>query len=116
MLYNEEFYISLIDRWRGAYKSIQKINDMTLDFKGAKTKQQLYKMGVVSLIDRVGGLTPALKQVEEEMKKGTLTRKQAYDLKQAMNDAMSIDSGLTTPNEAILELDKKVNEAVKFYR
>lgn len=63
-----------------------------------RTKQELYKMGILSLIERVGG------QV------------QIYDLRQAVNDACSIKDGLTVSNDAITELDKKVRNAVKYYR
>jgi hypothetical protein len=45
-----------------------------------------------------------------------LTRKQAYDLRSAINEASKLQAGLTEPNEAIKELDKKISEAVRFYR
>ena len=57
-----------------------------------------------------------IEQINEAQKRGDLTKKQAYDLRQAVNDACQIKEGLTVPNEAIKELDKKINEAVRFYR
>ena len=116
MLYDEDFYIFLINRWRDYYKDIQKINDVSLNFQAMKTKQNLYRMGVLSLIEQMGGELAMMEQISEAQKQGKLSRKQAFDLKQAVQDACKVRDGLTMPNEAIKELDKKVSEAVKFYR
>lgn len=56
MLYDEAFYIGLMNRWGDAYMAIQKINDASLNFQAMKSKSQLYKMGVLSLTEQVGGL------------------------------------------------------------
>ncbi len=37
MLYDESFYISLLDRWRDSYQAIRKINDITLNFQAILT-------------------------------------------------------------------------------
>ena len=81
-----------------------------------KTKQDLYKMGVLSLIEQAGGQVQIIEQINEALKRGDLTRKQAFDLRQAVKDACSIGEGLTVQSDAIEELNKKVNEAVRFYR
>lgn len=116
MLYDEAFYITLLNKWRDSYKDIQKINDVSINFQAMKTKQNLYRMGVLSLIEQMGGQIAMMEQIAEAQKRGELSRKQAYDLKQAVQDACTLRDGLTIPNEAIAELDKKVNEAVRFYR
>ncbi len=115
-LYDEAFYMAVIDRWQANYKKINKLNDITLNFQAMKTKQQLYKMGVLSLIERAGGQLQILDQIKEAQTKGELTKKQAYDLRLAINAAAKAKEGFTTPNEAIQELDKKVKEAALFYR
>lgn len=115
-LYDEAFYIDILNRWKDTYKAIQKINDVSLNFQAMKSKQQLYKMGVLSLIEQAGGQLQMIEQINEAQKRGKLSKKQAFDLRKAINDACKINDGLTVPNEAIQELDKKVNEAVKFYR
>lgn len=116
MLYNEAFYIGLLNRWKDTYKAIQKINDVSLNFPAMRTKQQLYKMGVLSLIKQAGGQLQMLEQIKEAQKRGELSKQQAYNFRQIVNEACKIRDGLTVPNEAIQELDKKVSEAVKFYR
>jgi hypothetical protein len=50
MLYDEAFYINVVNRWRDSYKAINKINDVTLNFGGMKTKRDLYTMGILSLV------------------------------------------------------------------
>ena len=116
MLYDETFYINLLNRWKETYKAIQKINDVSLNFQAMRTKQQFYKMGVLSLIEQAGGQLQMIEQINEAQRRGELSKKQAFDLRQAVNEACKIKDGLTVPNEAIEELDKKVSEAVKFYR
>jgi hypothetical protein len=116
MLYDEAFYIGLLDRWKEAYEAIKKINNVTLNFEAMTTKKQFYKMGVLSLIEQAGGQLQMIEQINEAQKQGRLTKKQAFDLRAAVNEACKIKEGLTAPNEAIEELDKKINEAVKYYR
>lgn len=116
LLYDVAFYMDLLNRWRDTYRDIQKINDITLNFQAMKTKQELYKMGVLSLIERAGGQMEMIDQINEAQKRGELTNKQAYDLRQAVKDAGKVREGLTVPNDAIQELDKKVKEAVMYYR
>lgn len=116
LLYDEAFYIDLLNRWRDTYKAIKKINDVVLNFSVMRTKQEFYKRGVLAMIERAGGQLQMLEQINEAQKCGKLSRKQAFDLKQAVNDACKIKDGLIVPNEAITELDKKIDEAVKSYR
>lgn len=115
-LYDEAFYMSVLSLWWDSYKNIQKINDVSLNFQAMKTKRDLYRMGVLSLIGLVGGQLALLDQIAEAQKKGELTAKQALDLRRAVQDACKEREGLSVPNDAIQELDKKVAEAVRFYR
>ena len=116
LLYDEAFYISLLNRWRDTYKQIQKINDVVYNFQAMKTRQQFYRMGVLSLVEQVGGQVEMIAQISEAQKRGELTKKQAYDLRQTIIDVCKVREGLTMKSDAIQELDKKVNEAVRFYR
>lgn len=115
-LYDEMFYIVLLNRWREGYRAIKKINDVTLNFQAMKNKQQLYRMGVLSMVERVGGEVEMLAHITEAQKRGDLTKKQAFDLRQAVKEACKEREGLTTPSDAIAELDKKIAEAIRFYR
>ena len=116
MLYNEAFYIDLLNRWRDDYKAIQKINDVQLNFDCMRNKKDLNRMGLLSLVERVGGLNAMMNQITEAQQQGKLNRKQAFDLRQAIKEACAVKDGLVVENEAIAELNKKVVEAVRFYR
>lgn len=116
MLYDEEFYISLLTRWREAYQAITKVNDITLNFPAMTTKRKLNTMGVLALVERMGGENNMLTHITEAQKRGELTAKQAFDLRQAVKHACKSPDDLTKPVEAMAELDKKITEAVRFYR
>ena len=116
MLYDESFYIGMLNRWRDTYRDIQKVNDVNLNFGVMKTKQQLYRMGVLSLIKQAGGQLEFIAQINEAQKRGELTTKQAFDLRAIVKDVCQIREGLTAQSVAIQELDKKVSEAIRFYR
>ncbi|MCD8301526.1 MAG: hypothetical protein LUC44_00740 [Prevotellaceae bacterium] len=116
LLYDEAFYIAVLRRWRDTYKSIEKINDITLNFSAMKNKAQLYKMGVLAMVERVGGEVEMIAHINEARLRGELTPKQAHDLRQAVKEACQIREGLTSQSEAVKELDKKIMEAVRFYR
>ena len=116
LLYDEAFYIDLINRWKETYKNITKLNDITLNFKAMTSKKEINTMGILSLVERVGGELEMLNQITEAQRQGDLTRKQAHDLRQTVKEVCKIKEGLTVENEAIKELDKKIIEAVKFYR
>jgi len=115
MLYNETFYRNIIDQWHKAYKDIQKINDVSLNFEAMKTKKDLYVMGLVSLIDQQGGEIAIKQQINEAFKKGSLSRKQKFDLFIAISEA-SKATFATIQSDVIQELDKKINESVRNYR
>lgn len=115
-LYDEDIYISLLDRWGATYKAINKINDVSLNYEAMKTKKQLYRLGVLALIEKEGGQLQMIEKINENQQRGVISKKQAYDLRTAINEACNIRDGLTVPDEAIQELDKKVNEAIKYYR
>lgn len=115
-LYDEHFYVIAVRRWIAAYRAIEKINDITLNFQHMTSKKQLYALGVLSLVERAGGELAMLSQISEAMKRGDLTRKQAHDLRQAVKEACAAGDGLTARSEAIEELDGKMTAATMFYR
>jgi len=116
MLYNEKFYIDIIDRWHHEYKSINKLRNINeIDFTMIKTKEQLKAQALLFLITSKGGELEFLKEVNEAQKKGMLTKKQAFDLRELVKGACKKEL-LTSQSDVIAELDKKVKEAVRFYR
>lgn len=116
LLYDEDFYVGVLNCWRDTYMAIQKINDISLNFQAMRTKQQFYRMGVLAMIGQIGGQLQMLGQISEAQKKGELTKKQAHDLRQVVKEVCKEREGVTIKNEAIKELDKKICDAVRYYR
>ena len=85
-----------------------------MNIEAMKTKKDLYKLGVLALIQQVGGLTKAIEQVNEAQKTGGITKKQALDLRNAIREAGNLKENIVIPNEAITELDEKLKRAIKF--
>lgn len=115
-LYDETFYIDVLNRWKFAYDSISKVNDQAFNFPKMKNKRQFYRMGVLSMVERAGGELPMINQINAAQKRGELTAKQAFDLRKEVKEACKTETGFTVKNAAISELDKKILEAVKYYR
>lgn len=115
LLYDNNFFVDVITRWRDTYRQIQKINDVTINYKIVQKRKKLSDFGLLMYAENRGGLDNVIAEIKEAQKRGELTSKQAFDLKKSFIDAYQSDVG-TTPNDAIAELDKKVNEAVRLYR
>lgn len=114
-LYDRTFFDEMLHRWREAYRSIQKINDITPDFNMITKKSELNRLGVLVLVEKYGGQQKFLRLIDERYITGTLTKKQAHDFKAAVNDACSLRLGTTSASEFVAELDKKIRDAVKMY-
>lgn len=116
LLYDEVFYMDIENRWRDSYLAIPKINDVTFNIDMIKNTKYLNKMRTLALVKVMGGQTSFLSQIKEHQMKGGLTKKQAFDLRKMIKDACQADGELVVPNDAIQELDKKIIEAVRYYR
>jgi len=115
MLYEEQFYMDIVKRWKKAYKDIKKINDVTLNYEAMAGKKDLYTLALVSFIEQQGGELAMIQQINELFKKGQIKKKQSYDLRQAIKEA-SRATIATVESDVIKELDKKIEDVVKFYR
>lgn len=115
LLYKEKFYMLLLDKYYSEYKAIQKINMMETDFKRVKTRRDLYQIGLMALIQKEGGILAMEQKINELAQAGKITKKQVYDLRQAVREACN-NEVVTVKSEAMQELDQKVKEAIRFYR
>lgn len=116
MLYDERFYISLLNRWRDAYKDIRKINDVTPNFKVVKPGKYFQRFAILTTVEKYGGEEAMRALIDNARKRGDLTPVEAYRLREQIAKAYDVKAGFTTPSEAINELDKKISEAIRFYR
>ena len=81
-----------------------------------KNKTDLYKAGILALIEKAGGLSQMKSQIKEAYQMGKITKKQSFDLRRAIDEAVKTDGNIVTKNEAIKELDTKIKDAVRFFR
>lgn len=116
MLYNEEFYMKLKKNWRLKYEQIHKICDYNLNFKQMKGVKTLKQMGLISLINSVGGELEMMSLIKDAQLKGEIDRKQAMDMKKAIKEALLLGQETIIEDEAINELTKKIKEATRYYR
>lgn len=114
MLYDEDFYLEMINLWGNSYKSIKKINDMRIDFNRIKTVTELRRCCLIDWVLQNGGLIAIINQIKNAQKMNRLTPKQAYDLKREIEGSNNVRNVFTRPNEAIIELDRKVEETIKY--
>lgn len=116
MLYDDGFCNLLLKNWADTYFSIKKIGDKVLNFNDMKSIKDLYKMGVLALMQQAGGEVEMLNQIKEQQLMGELTKKQASDLRKVVREAGKVDNKLIVPNTSIVELDEKVKRAVRVFR
>lgn len=115
MLANEQMYIKMLNALLNAYKEITKLNELEMNTDLIKGKKELNQAALICLIERFGGEVAVLEQLENARKMGKLTRKQFFDMKTMILSACNAPD-LTTPSPQILELDEKMQGAIKFYR
>ena len=81
-----------------------------------KTKRDLYKAGLLALVEQQGGQVEVIAQITESMKRGDISKKQSHDLREAVNEACKVKGGLVKPNDMVKELDRKIDEATRYFR
>ncbi|MCD8295456.1 MAG: hypothetical protein LUE27_09490 [Clostridia bacterium] len=116
MLYDEQFYIQMVKRWKQAYTDINKINDIIPNFECMRTVKEFKDCAVLAYVEAVGGELAMCSHINEAHKQGKLTNKPAHDLRQTVKSACRLGKGLTVKSEAITELDEKVLKAIRYYR
>lgn len=115
-LYDQTFFDDLLDRWRDGYNSIQKINDVTFNFESMKTVRQTLLGAFARYIEQHGGEVAFIAEINESCRMGKISKKTAHDLRETVKRACALCGGVTTKNEAIQELDTKIDQAVNMYR
>ena len=79
-----------------------------------KTKKDQANQAILWYVSQRGGELQVINEIKEAYKKGELTKKQAHDLKNQVEEACRSEA-MTATSDVIQELDKKVKEAARFY-
>lgn len=117
-LCEESNYINLVNRWGDDYRLINKYNKQAINLNSMRTKKDLYKLGVIALIQQMGGQGAMLDYIKQAQITGQLDKVQAHHIRnviKSINDGLNISGG-EERDELINELDRKINDAVAFYR
>lgn len=109
LLYNSDFYYDIVKKWKEAYYNIRKIEEIK-SYIYMKSIKDFKQLGVLSLIKNLGGEDNLLKQIEEGQKQGTITKKQAFDLRRIISKSIANKKKVLVASEFIKELDKKIQE------
>ncbi|MCX6252778.1 MAG: hypothetical protein NTX61_18740 [Bacteroidetes bacterium] len=113
-LYDPVFYTDIVNRWKSDYEKIKKINDIQINYSMVKTKKEQAYQAILFYVSQRGGELQVTNEIKEAYKRGELSKKQAYDLRQQVEEACR-SKALTSSSDVIQELDKKVKEAARFY-
>jgi uncharacterized protein YoaH (UPF0181 family) len=112
-LYNESFYTDILDRWKSAYFSINKIKQVKPDQMNYSTVRGFKESLALSQVMEKG-----LDQVLSEIEANRDKFKSSVEASRCKAEIKKLASktSCTEQSEQILELDEKVRQAVKFYR
>ncbi|MDD4553061.1 MAG: hypothetical protein PHP04_02600 [Bacteroidales bacterium] len=113
-LYEPGLYCELVNRWKGEYQKIKKLNDIQINYSMIKTKKDQANQAILWYVSQRGGEQAVINEIKEAYKRGELKKSQAHDLRQQVEEACKCKS-FTSSSDVILELDKKVKEAARFY-
>lgn len=113
LLYDDNFYKSLMMRWRDEYLSIHKITSSLTSVEPTGSKKVfINNLALLSVLEL--GQAQILKKIEEWKLKGEISNKQAYDLRKATIEVGKSKRG-ENKNDIIEELDKKIKSAARYY-
>ena len=113
-LYEEEFYMALLDKYIEEYLKISKQRYIINSMKAGGIKE--LEGQSLSLLINYMGLNPMMDMVEEWYSTKQISRKVKSDLKRKIKEIVSSYPEEGEKNELISELDNKIIESVKYYR
>jgi len=110
-LYDNDFYLTLLNKWRQEYLSIVKLGNIICNYEVIKTPKDVSKRFEL-LGMQTYGYERVMKEIENMEFQGVMTNSRSYS--RVKNNALNLfaDSNQTTTSDLIIELDKKINEIV----
>ena len=114
-LYDEGFYVAIVDKWIDEYKTITKLKKMAFkeqaQLKPKDFLDQILLQAVASI-----GQREVLEMVEEARRRGQFERPEYASRTKAMIKDLCSMPQLTEPSELMTELDQRVKSVQRYYR
>ncbi len=112
-LYDETFYISIIDKWKKYYFSINRLNKIKFQDNMIMKDVRQFTLYFALIGIKSVGENEVFEMIEGS--KDELSKMQYSRLKKKATDLMS-HKDFTEPNDSLKELDTKIRNAVRHYR
>lgn len=112
-LYDEDFYIMMLDKWKETYFKINKINKINYNIVDKLTSNQVYELIFSELIMKEG--YDSIMQKVDLLRNKCKTSVEASRCKSKIKSLIQ-NRDFTETNDLINELDSKVIQAVAKYR
>jgi len=116
-LYRKETFNWFVDEWQRRYFSIRRIPRLRIkeEVKEMINLKILEGYGWKLLIQQLGGIESFYSLLDDEVRRGTITKQNKYYYKKKFDDLFN-SPDMFEPNTLINELDEKVKEAAERYR
>ncbi len=114
-LSDEKFYMNLFDRWLAEYKSIDKIHSLKLNLADMNSPKDFIKQLQIFAIQSIGQ-DKILAEIETLKQKKAFDKPEYYSRLKKEIKQLSKAPGLTDASDMVAELDKKINNAKRYYR
>lgn len=114
-LYDESFYMKLLDKWQEEYYNINKSKKITMNYKAIETPKDFMDQLILKCIDQYG-MDTLMEEVETLQKLKIFKHRRYYNNLKDMLKKIAETPGQTEEHELIEELDQKISRISKHYR
>lgn len=114
-LYDEGFYMGIIDKWIAEYKTITKLRKMAFKEQTQLKPKDFLDQILLQAVATIGQ-REVFEMVEEARKRGQFERPEYASRTKAMLKELCAMPQLTEPSELMAELDQKVKSVQRYYR
>lgn len=113
-LYNEQYYMQILDHWKKTYFKIKKANDLMTDYRPTGSTKDLVEYMALQYL-KEQGLPSILSTLDQWQNMGVISPKQKHDLKLKIR-SISNSKRLTEKSPLVREIDEKVSASIMHYR
>jgi len=115
-LYEESFYMAMIDKLCNEYQAIRKNKIIQLNFSTMNSPKDFWQQAQADWIQKIGGEASALSIVENLRKQEAFKNSEYYSRLKKEIKTISTLPALTQDSPLIEELDEKINRVKSYYR